>query len=41
LFDELLEHARDGKAVLVAGHRAAVAAPADRVVVLDNGRLSE
>jgi len=41
LFDELLEHARDGKAVLVAGHRAADAAPADRVLVLDIGRLSE
>ena len=41
LFDELLEHARHGKAVLVAGHRAAVAAPADRVLILDEGRLSE
>ena len=41
LFDELLEHARHGKAVLVAGHRAAAAAPADRVLILDEGRLSE
>ena len=41
LFDELLEHPRQGKAVLVAGDRASVAAPADRALVLDNGRLSE